>query len=164
MAVDQSFPSLNDFEPGWADVTCKASIDKGKLLDMEDMAALKWSRKVDVGMRKRRGRPFARTYGSSGFEASMTLYRGCRRKFIEGLMEKAPTRGDEVLIGLVSFDLVIQHSPIGAAKIDIVKILGCRYLGDANDLKEGDDPDQLEITLNPLKIVEVINGKNVLLV
>lgn len=168
MTIDQSFPTMNEFEPSWADVTCKASIDQGQLLEIEDMAAFKWASKVDVGTRKRRGRPFARTYGDSSFEASMTVFRKCCRKFKRGLMAKAQAgglvRGNEVLIGLVSFDIIIQHSVIGSPEIETVKIMGCRLLGSANDLKEGTDPDQIELTLNPMKIYEVIDGKDVLLV
>jgi len=163
--VNQAYPSLNDIEPSWADIAVTATVSGGALLDMSDIAALKWSRKVEVGKRygASGGRVMARTTGQGDQEASGSFYRSGMRKLIKGLMELAPTRGNQVIISLVSFDLVIQHTPPGESEIYQVKIKGCRYLGDADDMKEGNDADKVELTLNPIEIVNIIGGKEVVL-
>lgn len=79
-------------------------------------------------------------------------------------MKKAPTRGNQKRIGLVAFDIMIQHTPPGEVEIYTTKIKGCRYLGDADDMAEGSDADQIEVTLNPIEIVNIIDGEEVVLV
>lgn len=163
--VNQAYPSLNDVEPSWADIAVTATISGGALLDMDAIAALKWSRKVEVGERRGAsgGRVMARTTGQGSQEASATLYRSGLRSLIKSLMPLAPTRGNQVIIGLVSFDIVIQHTPPGESEIYQVKIKGCRYLGESDDMKEGNDADKIEVTLNPIEIVNIVNGKEVVL-
>lgn len=163
--TNQAYPSLQDVEPSWADVGFTFTIGGGALLEMADIAALKWGRKVEVADVRGAsgGRVMRRTTGQGSQEASATLYRSGRRKLLKGLMVNAPTRGNQVIISNVAFDVLIQHTPPGETEIYQVKIKGCRYLGDADDLKEGMDPDKLEITLNPIEIVDIINGQEVVL-
>ncbi len=164
--ANQAYPSLNDIEPSWADIAVTFAVFEGALLETADIAGLKWSRKVEVGERRGAsgGRVMARTTGQGSQEASVTLYRSGLRRLIKGLMEKAPTRGNQVRIGLVAFDIMIQHTPPGETEIYQVKIKGCRYLGDADDMKEGTDADKVEVTLNPIEIVNIIDGKEVVLI
>lgn len=163
--VNQAYPSLNDFEPSWADIAITSTISGGLLIPMEAIASLKWSRKVEVGERRGAsgGRVMARTTGQGSQEASGTFYRSGMRQLIKGLMAQAPTRGNQVIISLVPFDIQIQHTPPGEVEIYNVLIKGCRYLGDADDMKEGNDADKVELTLNPIEIVNIINGKEVVL-
>lgn len=164
--TNQAFPSLNDIEPSWADIATTFTVIGGDLLEMADIAGLKWSRKVEVGERRGAsgGRVMARTTGSGSQEASATLYRSGLRKLIRALMKQAPTRGNQVQIGLVAFDIMIQHTPPGETEIYQTKIKGCRYLGDADDMKEGNDADKVEVTLNPIEVVQIIDGKEVVLI
>lgn len=163
--VNQAYPSLNDVEPSWADIGVSATIDGGSLLDMVDIKGIKWGRKVEVGEKRGAsgGRVMARTTGQGSQEASMTLYRSGMRKLVKGLIAKAPTRGNQAIISLVSFDIVVQHTPPGESEIYEVHIKGCRYLGDDDDMKEGTDPDTLEVTLNPIEIANIVNGVEVVL-
>jgi hypothetical protein len=162
---NQAYPSLNDIEPSWADIATTFTVYGGDILDMADIAALKWNDKVDVGERRGAsgGRVMARTTGSLTSEASATLYRSGHRRLIKSLMAKAPTRGSQRLISLVGFDILIQHTPPGESEIYQVKLTGCRLLGRSLDMKEGNDADQVEVNLNPLSIVEIINGLEVVL-
>ncbi len=164
--TNQAFPSLNDVEPSWADVAITFTVFGGDVIEMADVAGLKWSRKVEVGERRGAsgGRVMARTTGQGSQEASATLYRGGLRRLVKSLMAKAPTRGTQVRIGLVAFDILIQHTPYGETEIYQTKIKGCRYLGDADDLKEGNEADKVEVTLNPIEIVNIIDGKEVVLI
>jgi len=104
-----------------------------------------------------------RTTGQGSQEASMTVYRSGFRKLLKSLMAKAPTRGNQLVIGVVAFDVLIQHTPPGETEIYTTKLKGCRYLGDSDDMKEGADADKLDITLNPIEIVQIINGQEVVL-
>lgn len=167
--TNQAYPSLNDIAPSWADIGVNFAVSGGSALDMADIKALKWSRKVEVGNQigASGGRVMARTTGSGTQEASATLYRSGMRKLIKGLMAQAQTlgfvRGNQVIISRVSFDITIQHTPPGETEIYEVHVKGCRFLGDADDMKEGNDADTLEITLNPIEIANIINGKEVVL-
>lgn len=165
MTINQAFPTLNDIEPSWADIAVTATVSGGQLIQMADVAALKWSRKVEVGEKRGAsgGRVMARTTGQASYEASATFYRSGVRNLIKALMAVAPTRGNQVVISLASFDILVQHSPPGETEIYQVKIKGCRFLGDADDMKEGMDPDKVEVTLNPLEIANIINGKEVVM-
>ena len=165
IGLSQAYPSLNDIAPSWADIAVTFTIGGGALIQMEDIKGIKWSRKVDVGEKRGAsgGRVMARTTGQSSQEASATLYRAGFRNLIKGLVAQAPTRGNQALISLVSFDIMIQHTPPGETEIYQTKIKGCRYLGDSDDMKEGTDADTLELTLNPLEIANIINGQEVVL-
>lgn len=158
--VNQAYPTLNGIEPSWADVAFNFSIPGGSQIDMADIAALKWSRKVDVGEKRGAsgGRVMARTTGQSSYEASATLYRSGMETLLSALSDIAPTRGTQSLIALVSFDILVQHTPPNSTDIFQVKIKGCRYLGDSDDMKEGVDPDKIEVTLNPIEIANIIDG------
>lgn len=162
---NQAYPSLNDIEPSWADVATTFTVFGGDVLEMADIAGLKWSRKVEVGERRGAsgGRVMARTTGQGSQEASASLYRSGLRRLIKSLMSKAPTRGNQRIISLVAFDILVQHTPPGEVEIYTTKIKGCRYLGDADDMKEGNEADKIEVTLNPIEVVQIINGQEVVL-
>jgi hypothetical protein len=163
--MNQTYPSLNDIAPSWADVQTTFTIFEGDVLEMEDIAAIKWSRKVEVGEQRGAsgGRVKKRTTGSGSQDASATLYRSGLRKLIKSLMAKAPSRGNQKIISLVAFDILIQHTPPGETEIYTTKIKGCRYLGDSDDMKEGNEADKVEVTLNPIEVVQIIDGQEVVL-
>ncbi len=166
MAINQLYPALNDIEPSWADIVVTTTVYDGALLENIDIAGITWGRTVEVGERRggSGGRVMARTTGSVSYEASMTLYRSGYRRMLKALAAVAPTRGNQKLISLVGFDVMIQHSPPGEVEIYQTKIKGCRFLGDSNDNAEGTDADKIELTLSPLEIVQIINGEEIALI
>lgn len=93
----------------------------------------------------------------------MELYRSGHRRLVKGLKAKAPVRGNQKRISLVFFDITINHTPPGEVEIFTVKIKGCRLTGRDFDLKEGNDADKVAIALNPMEIVEVIDGEEIVL-
>lgn len=163
--MNQAYPSLNDIEPSWADISVTAQVIGVSLLSIADIAAIKWSRKNEVGEKRGAsgGRVMSRTTGQGSQEATATLYRSGKRNLITALAAVAPQRGNQSLISLVSFDIIIQHTPPGSFDIFEVWLKGCRYLGDSDDMKEGFDPDKVEITLNPIEIADVIDGQEIVL-
>jgi len=161
--MNQEFPTVDGISPSWADIQATFTVTGGDLLQMSDIAGIKWSRKVEVGEQRGTsgGRVMARTTGQVSYEASATLYRSGLRKLQKALVKKAPTRGNEAVIGVVAFDLLVQHTPPGETEIYTTKIVGCRYLGDSDDMKEGTESDKVEVTLNPIRIVNILDGKEV---
>lgn len=169
MTINQAFPSVNDIESSWAEIGIAFNIDEGVTV-RPDMSAIKWSRKVTVGTRKgpSGGRPMARTRGEIAYDASGTFSKGGLSTLEDALVERAVaqnfTRGNQVLISLVAFDIVVQHTPIGSTDIFEVWLKGCRYLEDSEDNSEGTDPDAIEVVLNPIEIVKVKNGREIALI
>jgi hypothetical protein len=169
MAINQAYPSLADIEPSWADIDVTATITGGALLEMADIKSIKWSRKVEVGEKRGAsgGRVMSRTTGSLSQDASAVFYRSGTTALLTNLMNQAVilgyTRGNQVIVSLVAFDIMIQFTPPGTSDIWETKLKGCRYLGDVGDMKEGADADTWECTLNPLEVVELINGVEIAL-
>lgn len=161
----QLIASGREIEPSWADIGVSITPTDAPILDITEISALSWSRTVEIGERRGAsgGRVTARTTGSASFEASMTLYKSGHRKLLKALIAKAPLRGNQRKISLVTFDILVQHTPPEESEIYTTKIKGCRLLGDSEDMGEGTDAQQLEITLNPIEVVNIINNEEILL-
>jgi hypothetical protein len=168
MPTNQAYPSLNDIEPSWSDIQIAITPVDGTALDAADISGIKCSGKVEVGTRKGTsgGRIMARTTGEVSYEASATFYRSGLRKLVDALIAAAPDyalRGNQVRISLIAFDVDIQHTPPGEERIYHWRLKGCRLLGYSSDMKEGNEADSLELTLNPIENVEIVDGKEVVL-
>ncbi len=155
---NQAFPSVNAQESSWADITVTFNIPDGATVDLVDLEAIKFSRKVEVGESRGTsgGRVMKRTAGSETVEASATMTRSGVAQLMEALEVAAASaglvRGNEVIISGVSFDILVQHTPLGDSRIYTAKLSGCRFLGDSYDNKQGNEADMIELTLNPIKI------------
>jgi len=163
----QVLPSVNDYELSWSDIAVTVTPTGGALIEMGDISGIKWARKVEVGEQRGAsgGRVMKRTRGKVSYEAALTITRSSlHERFLPALVALAPRRGNQALVAAVSFEVLIQHTPLGSTKIYTTKIKGCRYLEDSDDMKEGSDPDQVEVTLNPIEIVNIINGVEALLI
>ncbi len=69
-------------------------------------------------------------------------------------------RDDKVIIGGIDFDVLIQHTPLGDSRIYQVKLIGCSLDGDSSDMKQGNEADIIELTLNPIDVqVKSATGK-----
>ena len=144
------YPTLNEVEPSWADVRASFPIYGGQTIITPDIAAIKWSDKVEVGLVRgaNGGRKLRRTTGQYDCEATLTFYRTGWKLFRTALAAMNPQ------ISLVGFDIIIQHTPPGLVDIFNVKIAGCRILGRSLDMAEGADPEKIEIPVNPMIIEE----------
>jgi hypothetical protein len=164
--VAQSYSSLIDFATSWANAQISITPYDGALLDECDVSAIAHSGTVEVGEQMSGGRVKARTSGSVKYEASITLYRSGLQKLVKALVAAAPEyakSGNRVRISLVGFDIDVHHSPPGATEIAHTRIKGCRLLGYSDDMSEGNDADQVELTLNPIENVNMIDGQEVVL-
>lgn len=163
--VNQSYPLLNGIAASWADVVIKCALFDGPLLDVQDIQSINTSTSVEVGNQigASGGRVMRRTLGSASQEASMTLYRSGYQTFIEKLAEIAPARGNERVITAVHFDIVYQYTPLGTDAIFERHIKGARVIGSTMNDTEGSDAGVVEVPLSVAKIVDIVNGLEVVL-
>ena len=157
MAINQNFPTVDGDECSWADIGVTFNVPGGATQTL-DLEGIKTGSKVEVGESSGAsgGRVMKTTAGKESNEASATFTREQHAVFIEALekaaIAKGLVRGNEVAISGVRFDLLIQHTPLGSSRIYAKKLSGCRYLGGSDDMKEGNEADKIEVTLNPIKI------------
>jgi hypothetical protein len=165
--MNNDYPILDGVAPSWADIIVRVTPDGAPLLEVKDIAAINTNTTVEVGEQRGAsgGRVVRRTTGQVSYEASMTLYRSGYQKFIRGLKAAAEAaglvRGNQFLIALVHFGVQVQHTPINDAELYEYRMKGCRFLGRDLNGAEGTDADQVEIALNPIEIVDIIDGAEV---
>jgi hypothetical protein len=156
--ANQAFPSVNELECSWADIAVTLDVPGGATVGLVDLEGIKWSRKVEVGESRgtSSGRVMKRTAGSESVEASASMTRSGVALLVESLEVAAEaaghTRGNEVIISGVHFNILVQHTPVGSSRIYEARLTGCRFLGDSDDMKQGNEADMIELTLNPIKI------------
>ena len=155
--ADQSSASVNVHECSWADLSCTLIMPGGVTVPVLDVEGWSWSRTNERGeSRGTSGRPKKRTRGSPSYEASATATRGGWMQLLEAIEQAAISlgnvRGDQVIIGGIDFDVLLQHSPLGDPRIYAVKLKGCSLDGDSSSMTQGSEADLIELTLNPIEI------------
>jgi hypothetical protein len=167
MPANNEYPLYNGIAPSWADSTVKISGTDIVLLETRDIAGINTSRSVEVGEQRSGGRVIKRTSGDASQEGSLNLYRDGYQKMLRTLMNaaiaKGLTRGNKVLISLVAFDIQYLHTPPGATEIFDRRVRGCRVIGDTVNGAEGTEADKVEVPLSVIEIVDMIDGKEVVL-
>jgi hypothetical protein len=165
MTINQEFPVLDGFAPSWADVTVTASPDGAPLIEMIDIKSIKTTMSLEVGEQRGAsgGRVLYRTSGSAKNEAEMTLYYSGFVKFLDGLRALAQTRNNQRALGFVQFGLMYQFTPPNSSRVYEVRIKGCRYMGRDMAPAEGPDAVTVDVKLNPLEIVDIVNGEECVL-
>ncbi len=167
--VNNDFPVLDGIAPSWADVIVKISGSDITLLEMKDIKAINTSRAVEVGKQRGAsgGRVKKRTTGQQDDEASWTLYRDGYQRMLRTLMAGAESkgyiRGNQRLISLVHFDIIWQMTPPGDPDIYERHVRGARVVGDTMNAAEGTDAQEVEVPLSVATIVDIIDGKEVVL-
>lgn len=161
--ANNDYPALDGVAPSWADIIVKASPAGAPLIEMKDIKGINTGITLDIGVQKAGGRVKKRTTGDLGQEASLVLYREGWLKLQRGLMAVAPTRGNQVIIGVVHFGVQIQHTPPGSTEIFDLRLKGCRIAGRTFNSAEGPDAEEVEVPLSVIEIVEMIDGKEVVI-
>jgi hypothetical protein len=151
------------------------------LVELGDIAAVSYNSSVEIGEQREGGRVTNRTRGSVSYEASLTLYASGYQKMLAGLISAAPVRGAQSLLSLATFTINIQFTPptggglagqaigavagaLGVGGIFETRLKGCRILGRNISAAEGNDAQQIEVPLSVIEIVDVIGGKEVVMV
>lgn len=164
-----AYPTVNGDECSWADLSIDFDIPGSENVKIYDIEAIKWSSKLEVGKSQGlSGRVMKTTAGSESTEASITLTRSGLRALREAIEKAAEaqglTRGNQVIIGRVRFTILLQHTPLGDDGVYETKLSGCRYMGDSDDMSQGTDPDQIEVTLGePMVERKSATGKDLVL-
>lgn len=166
--ADQSYSSLVETASSWSDIAVSITPEDKAKLDATDIAAISHSGTIERGEQRGAsgGRVKMRTTGSASYEGSITFYRSGLRKFIRALIDAAPEyaiRGNQIRIGLIKFDIDIQHSPPGVVDISHHRMKGCSLNGYTDDMAEGNDADQIEIPVSPMENCQIVDGKEVVL-
>jgi hypothetical protein len=166
MAANDKYPSKDGVACSWADIQVSVSATGAELLTLEDIKAINTGSSVEVGEQRAGGRVMKRTTGARSDEASLTLYASGFQKLLRNLKTAAEslgyTRGAQVVISPVKFDLQFQYSLIGDEEIYECRIKGARYMGRTRNDSEGTDPSEVEVTLSVLEVVDVVDGTEVI--
>ena len=163
MPANNDYPVFNDITPSWADVKATATVGGATLVPMSYINAVNTGTTVEAGKQMAGGRVMRRTTGSLSDEASMTLYHGGLPIMLRSMIPYAPVRGNQYLISLVTFDMQIQYLPEGADEIFDIRLDGCRLFGLNANGAEGTDPNKVEVALNPMQVIHMVDGKEVVL-
>jgi hypothetical protein len=161
--MNNDYPVIDGIAPSWADVSVKATPDGAPLIDMKDIKSINLGRSADIGEQRAGGRVKKRTWGSGKQDASWTLYKEGAENLRRGIIAspKCLKRGNVYLLRSVHFEVHVMYTPPGTDQIFEKIARGCFYTGDADNGSEGSDPNVEDITLNPLEIVNIIDGKEV---
>lgn len=163
--MGQEFPSLNQIESSWADVSCGFDIDGGELINESDIAAIKFDDKVSVGTRK--GLSGGLVTGSTAGEVESNLeivfYRAGLRRMQRGLIKRAPLVRGQRAISRVFWNLIMHSTPVTSEDIYEHRFKACRLLGRGYDLKEGSDSDMITVPCFVTQIAELIDGEEIVL-
>lgn len=167
LALSQEYPILNGRAPSWADIGITLNITGGQTYKDIDIKSIKWSSKVERGEQRGAsgGRVMKRTTGSVTNEGSCEFYKSGLRKLVKAIMAapEARTRGSEVAVSLVTFDVVILHSVPGDDEIYHEVMYGCSLSSFESSMTEGNDAEVVAMDLAPIKCAWIVDGKEVVL-
>lgn len=159
MPANNDYPVTDGIAPSWADVKVSLTPDGAALIDMKDIAAISSGATVETGEQRAGGRVIRRTTGSVSNEASITLYLRGLHVLLRGLSASMPSRGAAKLIRFAHFNVTYQFTPEGSDEIFERRLRGCFVSGNTISAAEGTDATQVEIPLNPVEIVDVVDGQ-----
>ncbi len=148
---------VNAFECSWLDGSCTFAVPGGDTIDDFDWTAFKCERTVSRGERKRLGLTVKTTVGSLAQSASITISRTSHRKLMEALAKHAREIGGVKRLSTVLFTILVQWTPIGDTQIYQRKFYACSMGKDSDDASDGDDPHNIEIDLQPRRIVDILD-------
>lgn len=160
--ANQAYATVNDYEISWSSIMVKLSVNDGVTLDVNDIEGIKFGSTLETGLTygTSGGRPMKETEGKVKFTGSMMLTKSGIYVLKTALMAVAPTRGNDKLIGAVRFSVQVLHRTVSNPNFIYETLLeGCRYRGESEDNKEGVDGLINEIPIDPLNIVQIINGQ-----
>lgn len=165
-----AFETLNGDAVSWSELSAVTKIRGGIPLPQPDLKSCDHAAKVERGDKRGAsgGRVVSRTTGSATNSGSASWYKAGLRDFKRALKNAALAAGyinsdGHVQLSKVAFDLVIMHSYEGDPEIYIIKLVGCHLDGDSGKHAEGNEAETVDVELNPLRIVEVIDGVDTVL-
>lgn len=157
--------TLNGNACSWAEVEITADVVGGGSFPDIDWKSMDAESKVDRGVQRGPGGQVKKkTTGQPTDTASASLYRSGLKALKRALVAVAPQdAAGRYQLSKVRFNIVVKHSVDDDPDINILKFLGCTLDKNAYKMAEGPDADVVDIDLNPMKIIEVIDGKETVL-
>lgn len=159
-------PTLNGVAPSWAELEATANVNGGTSLTLSALKSIDWESAIARGEQRGAsgGRVLKRTTGAKTDTASCEMYQDGLRDLQRQLLAVAPKdSAGRPMLSKVSFDIIIKHSVDTDADIFVTKLLGCHLDKLSGKHAEGTDPNVVAIDLNPIEIVEVIDGQDTVL-
>jgi hypothetical protein len=165
VAVSQEYPLLDGNAPSWADITTTINVQGGGSFKDIDYKELKWSSTVARGEQRGAsgGRVIRRTTGELTEAGSAIYYRSGLRKLLKEIYPLAPVRGNQRLVSLVTFNVVVLHTVPGDDEIYHHEMRGCRLSSFDATMTQGTDAEEVAMDLAPLSNVQIIGGVEIVL-
>ena len=69
----------------------------------------------------------------------------------------------EHAVSLVAFNIQVLHTPPGSEQVFEFQLRGCRLMGRALNPAEGTDAETVDVPLSVIEIVDIVNGKEVVM-
>ncbi len=157
--------TLNETAVSWSEIEATVNVDGGGSFPDLDWKSIDHEDKLDrTFQRGQGGRIKRKTTGMVTPGASGSLYRSGLRELLRALVAIAPQNAEgEYQVSKVRFTLVIKHAYDGDPSIYLVELQNCSLDKKAFKHAEGADADTVDVDLNPTKIVEIIDGKRLVL-
>lgn len=164
MPVNQEFPVLDGICPSFADISVRITPIGAPLIEMKDIKSIDSGSSVEVGEQlSAAGQVMKTTTGKPKHEASMVLYYSGFVKLLDGLALVAPSRGNEKLVSLVHFGMILIWTPPGSTDVFERRLKGVRFVGEKVGAAEGVDAQTVDVALHVKKIVNMRNGVEITL-
>ena len=165
-----SLEMLDGRAVSWAEISVIINIAGGVTLPIVGITAISSESKVERGEARGAsgGRVLARTTGQITNSGSMTLWASALDTLKDAMSDLALANGyvnsdGHIQLSRISFDIIVCHDWIDDAKIYIRKYLGCHLDSESVKDEEGTDAKKIDVELNPLRVVSVVNGKEMAL-
>lgn len=160
-----SVETLNETPVSWSEIEIVANVSGGGSFPDIDFKSLDCESKVDRGFQRGQGGHVkSKTTGMLTDTASASLYRSGLRALVRALGAVAPQdAAGRYQLSKVRFDLIVNHSFADDSDIHCLKILGCSLDKTTFKMAEGADADVVDVDLNPIRIIEVVDGKEMVL-
>lgn len=161
--------TLNENAVSWAEIDCTINIAGGQSVKGVDLKSVNYESKVERGVQRGPGgKVKKRTTGQPTDSADAEFYRDGLRILKRAIVAACIAAGyvdsaGRPQLSKVTFDLVIKFAMDGDPEIYCTKLLGCHLDKTAFKHAEGTDADTVASDLNPIEIVEVIDGQDTVL-
>lgn len=161
--------TVNEVAVSWAESEFTFDIEGAAPIKDLDLTAVTFESAIERGeQRGQGGKLKRRTTGQETPTASMTMGSQSMDTFVDALVVAAEAGGfvdskGRAQISKVPFTLIVKHSFVNDPAIQCVKLMRCHLDKFGASHAEGTDANVIEVDLNPIEIVIVRNGKDVVL-
>jgi hypothetical protein len=162
------YTNLDGYAASYVDKIITITPSGGASLTDLDIKEISVDVSIERGSQMSGGRVKATTRGSITYSGSMTVYRSGIRKIKRGLAAAATDIAKDgqgrVQLSLVRFDVDVQDKDyVPEADRTHMRALGCTIMGDSQAFAEGNDAEEVEVPIEVREMIEIIDGKEIVL-